>query len=189
MEPSHSLCKLPAEKNWKGDVHRYVIRNPLKWCEEYEAIQLPLISVPRIGQTRTKIFQTQWHERICAVKSARVWAQFRVYRCCPLSASWVSKNKKGVQSVSRSVSQQRSDSWSDHRIKKRSIPSLDILITLALYKLAHLLSGTEFYSHDQIHFQMQPWFVKPHLSGAILSRKTENASHVLDAKTLAPGCT
>ena len=39
---------------------------------------------------------------------------------------------------------------------KQSMVSLDILITLTLRKLAHLLSGAEFYSHDRIHFQTQP---------------------------------
>jgi len=40
-------------------------------------------------------------------------------------------------------------------VRKRSIDSLDILITWTLYKLACPLSGMEFCSHDWIHFQTQ----------------------------------
>jgi len=61
--------------------------------------------------------------------------QFRVHRSCPFSASCVSKDKKVVQAASRSVSQQ----WSDHRIRKWSIVSLNILISLlACYSRVHL---------------------------------------------------
>ena len=66
--------------------------------------------------------------------------------------SCVSKDGKIVQSVSWSVLQQRSD----HRIDKRSIASLDILITLTPYKPARPLSGMELCWRDRIHFQTQP---------------------------------
>jgi len=81
-----------------------------------------------------------------------------MHRSCPLSISCVSKHKKVAKSVSRSVSPKRSD----HRIRKRSIASLDILITLTLYKLERPPSGTEFCLRDRIHFRRRPgtWFVK-----------------------------
>jgi len=49
-----------------------------------------------------------------------------------LLTSCMSKDKKVVQSISRSVLQQLSDPWSTHRIRKRLIVSLDILITSTL---------------------------------------------------------
>ena len=85
----------------------------------------------------------------------RFRVEFRAHRTCPLSTSCVSMDKKVVQSVS----QQWSDPWSDHRIRKRSIVSLDILITLTLYKLARLLSGTEFCSWDRTHFHTEPTYM------------------------------
>jgi len=89
-------------------------------------------------------------------KTQGLWMQFRVQWSCPLSVSWVSKDKEVVQSVSLSVSQQWSDPWNDHWISKQSIASLDILITLTLYKLARLLSGAVFCLCDPIYFQTQP---------------------------------
>ena len=71
-----------------------------------------------------------------------------------LNVLWV-QGKKAVQFVSRSAAQQRSS----HKISKRSIVSLDTFITLALYKLAHLLSGAKFCSCDRAHFQMQPRYM------------------------------
>ena len=60
---------------------------------------------------------------------------------------------------------------------KRSIVSLDILITLTLYKLPRPLSDPEFCSHERIHFQTSrsTWFVQTHFSGALPSIETENA--------------
>jgi len=81
--------------------------------------------------------------------------QFWSHRSCPLSESCVSKDKKIVQSVS----QKRSDLWSDRRISKWSIVSLDILITLTLYKLARLLSDAELCSRDRINFRTQPRYM------------------------------
>jgi len=91
---------------------------------------------------------------------------FRVHRSCPLSTYC---DKKVMQSVSLSVLQQRSD----HRVRKLSIVSLDILITLTLYKLASLLSGAKFWSHDQIHFQKHPRYMvcKNALFGSTFEQK------------------
>jgi len=69
-------------------------------------------------------------------------------------------DKKVAQSISWSVLQQR-------KISRRLIASLDILITLKLYEVAGLHSGTELCLHDQIHFQTQPRYMvcKNALSG------------------------
>ena len=105
-------------------------------------------------------FQTRSREQISAVKrTQRFRVQLRAHRSYFLSTSCLSKDKKVVQSASQSVSQQRSDPWSDQRISKWSIASLDIFITLILYKPARLLSGAKFCSHDQIHFQTQPRYM------------------------------
>jgi len=77
---------------------------------------------------------------------------FRVHWNRPLSMSCVSKDKEVVQSVSQSVRPVK-------RPMKQSIASLDILITLTLYKLARLLSGAELYSRDRIYFRMQPRYM------------------------------
>jgi len=56
----------------------------------------------------------------------------------------------------QSVLQQRSD----HRIIKRSVDSLNILVPLTLNnKLTLPLSSMGFYSRDRIHFQMQPRYI------------------------------
>jgi len=77
---------------------------------------------------------------------------FRVHWNRPLSMSCVSKDKEVVQSVSQSVRPVK-------RPMKQSIASLDILITLTLYKLARLLSGAELYSRDRIYFRTQPRYM------------------------------
>ena len=109
------------------------------------------------------------------------------------STSCVSKDNAVVQSVSRSVLQQWSDPWSDHRIRKRSIVSLDILITMTLCKLARLLSGTEFCSHERIHFQTQPRYMvcKYSLFGRTFEQKNWKCAwnRVSGAKTPARECT
>ena len=73
----------------------------------------------------------------------------------PLSTSCVINDKKVAQSISWSVWQ-----WcSDHRIRQGSMVSLDIMITLTLCKLAHLLSSKEFRLRDRIHSQPQPRYM------------------------------
>jgi len=84
------------------------------------------------------------------------------------------------------------DPWSDHKIRKWAIVSLDILITLKLCKLARLLSGTEFCSRDRIHFQTQPRYVvyKNTLFGCSFEEKKSICvwDDVSDAKTRAHEC-
>ena len=63
------------------------------------------------------------------------------------------------QKYSQSVLQHGSNRGSDHRINKLSIDSLDISITLTIYKLAHSLSGMDFCLHDRIQFEMQPRYM------------------------------
>jgi len=75
------------------------------------------------------------------------------------------------------VSHQRSDSRSDHRISKRSVAILDILITLTVYKLASPLSGVEFCIRDRILFQPSRYMVsKNPLFGRTFRIGTENVS-------------
>jgi len=87
---------------------------------------------PDFRQTQIKDFR---RKQTGAVKNRK---ELHAHWSCPLSLSCTSKYRKAVQSVSRSVSQQRSDPWSAYRIRKQLIASLDILIFLTLYKLAHL---------------------------------------------------
>ena len=73
---------------------------------------------------------------------------------------------------------QRSDPWcipwSDPRISKLSIDSLDILITLTLYKPVCPLSATEFCLRNGIYFLTQPRHTA--CKSALWSSRTVNAS-------------
>ena len=69
-----------------------------------------------------KKFQRQSHKQIGTVKKCKCFG-------CSFGRIGVIFSP---QSVSRSVPQERSDPWSDHRISKRSIASHDMLITLTL---------------------------------------------------------
>jgi len=64
-----------------------------------------------------------------------------------------------VQSVSQAVLHQPCNPGSNHRMRKQSIVSVDISITLTLYKLPRLHSGAEFCSRDRIRFQTQPRYM------------------------------
>jgi len=92
-----------------------------------------VISVRRRQKISDAIAPTET-ERVLALRSC-------------LLTSYVFKEGKDVQSVL----QQRSD----HRISKPSVASLDIALTLTLYKLARLLSRCIILSFDRIYCQTQ----------------------------------
>jgi len=55
--------------------------------------------------------------------------------------------------------EQWTNPWDNHRTRKRSITSLDILVFVTLYELAHPLSDTNFCTRNRVHFQTQPRYV------------------------------
>ena len=101
-----------------------------------------------------KKFQTRSHERISPVK---------IHKGVTVSAAWELSPLNIVhvegQNAMQSVSPSGSNPWDDHRTRKRSITSLDILVFVTLYELVCPLSDTNFCSRNRIHFQTQPRYV------------------------------
>ena len=100
-------------------------------------------------------------------------AQFCVYWSCPLSTSWLSKDKKVLQSVSRFVSQHRSHRQSDHGIRK---------LASTYWWTWHCITKAfrrKILFPDWIHFYTLPMYMAfncKDFSGAVSSIETENAS-------------
>jgi len=136
-----------------------------------------------------RVLSVRRRQKISKLKNATVSGA--VSGASELSSAGVlrAKDNKVVQCVSK----QWSDLWSDHRIRKQSIVSLDILMTLTLCKLVRPLSGTKFGSRDWIYFRMQPRYMvcKNALFERIFEQKNRDCiwNCVSGAKTRARECT
>jgi len=142
----------------------------------YYNYYLYLFSLAGLLSWRIDLFARFWSDADKKISDAITWTNRRSWKRKGLGRSFevVLSQCLGFLRTKELCSLfYNNDPWSDHRIRKRSIVSLDILITLSLYELARLLSGPEFCSRDHIHFQTQPTYMvdKDSFSGGPFKQK------------------